>query len=84
MLALDKSLAPPVRAMGNEATQSVIRVLVIEKAGKDQASLSDLNNLKECLQLKATSYLPKPIGFASFCMALANVFHLPAPYTQAA
>lgn len=32
----------------------------------------------ECQRLKATSYIAKPISFQAFCMAIANVFHLPA------
>jgi CheY-like chemotaxis protein len=39
----------------------------------------DPSDLEECRKLKATSYLTKPISFASFSQALANVFHLPIP-----
>jgi two-component system response regulator len=39
--------------------------------------LANPKDMAECEKLKATSYIPKPIGFQAFCMALANVFHLP-------
>lgn len=35
-------------------------------------------DMEECQRLKATSYISKPISFQSFCVAIANVFHLPA------
>jgi CheY-like chemotaxis protein len=44
--------------------------------------LTDPKVLEECRKLKATSYLKKPLAFRSFCMAVANIFHLPAPHSQ--
>jgi two-component system response regulator len=38
---------------------------------------SNPKDIAECEKLKATSFIPKPVGFQAFCMALANVFHLP-------
>ena len=44
--------------------------------------LTDPKLLDECRQLKATSFLAKPLAFRSFCRAVASVFHLPTPYSQ--
>ena len=34
-------------------------------------------DLEECQRLKVISYISKPVEFQPFCMAIANVFHLP-------
>ncbi len=41
-------------------------------------SSNNPKDLEECRRLKATSYVPKPISFAIFSKAVADIFHLPS------